>query len=128
LEWKSCANCLESVILTENGNLVGYARFLPLESGTIVKLVISDSSENFKKCVGWLFGRFVKAEKLRIPMHPRSKILTGVTFEGTNRPIPPGMIAILDRMFEPIERYCRIVSEDSEQCGMATWPIGYDTL
>jgi hypothetical protein len=124
-EWKSCSNCLESVALTDGGVFVAYARFTVAKN---VKMVIADSPKNFARAIGYLFEKFPVEEKLRSPIDPRSKIVTDLQCKAEHHPITAGMIAILDREFEPIERYCREVKVQPARCGMATWPIGYDTI
>jgi hypothetical protein len=128
VEWKSCSSCLESVVLVERDVVVGYARYIKGTLDGQVKLVISDCPENFAKCIGFLFCKFDRAEKLKIPIHPESSVIGGLEFQGTHRAIPPGMIAVLNPEFHAVTRYCTEVAVDGSRCGMVTWPIGYDVL
>jgi predicted N-acetyltransferase YhbS len=128
IEWKSSVSCLESVVLTEGGRVIGYARYLSAGGSAAVKLLISDSPGNAAKAITFLFGRFSGIEKLRLPLHPASPVVAGLKFEGTNHPIGPGMIAVLDERFEAIKSYLEEVRRTPSQCGMVTFPIGYDTI
>jgi predicted N-acetyltransferase YhbS len=127
-EWKSSLACLESMIVKENECVIGYVRFIGSASGPVVKKVISDSPENFRKCLIFLFSRFPDAEKLRIPIHPQSSVLQGLSGEVSHGVMAAGLSAILVSGFTPVEKYCHDVKMDAKQCGMVTFPIGYDTL
>jgi predicted N-acetyltransferase YhbS len=128
IEWKSSVISLESVVLTEDGRVIGYTRYIRAGGNPVVKLLISDSPENARKAIEFLFNKFNGVEKLRLPIHPVSPVVAGLKLEATNHPIGPGMIAVLDDNFEAIKTYLEEVRQRPCQCGMVTFPIGYDTI
>jgi putative acetyltransferase len=126
MDWITHSVGITSVVITQNGEMIGYLRYAKEKPGE-PKLFLAKDQSAVNAMLAYLSEKASHSQekKLRLPLHPESgevKACVELPYEGHLKTWEAAMIKILDEECLVVHEYCDQVGEGARSPGLLIYP------